>query len=164
MDNVNFERERAVAAVEAIGQSQSDLTNDLKFAPETINIAYMTQPAKFAYWSIVAAQAKAAVDKKKLEVERQDDFIKKTLIGELDGTIRQQLAEDGIKVTEAKVTNNIYIHPRYLKEQTKLYHLQDELVELQRQYGLLYAAKEAMYHRKDMLVSMGAQLRQESDQ
>lgn len=162
--NGNFERERAVQNVEAIVQSQANLGDDLKFTPEDINIAYMEQPAKFAYWSVVAAQAKSAVDKKKLEVERQDEYMKKALVGELDRVVRHNLELEGERVTEAKVTNNIYAHPRYREEQDKLYALQDELMELQNQYGLLYAAKDAMIHRKDMLVSMGAQLRQEGNQ
>lgn len=163
-NTINFERERAVKGVEDIVHSQADLKDDLRFTPEDINAAYMEQPAKFAYWAVVTAQAKSAVDKKKLEVERQDDFMKKALIGELDRVVRRNLELEGERVTEAKVTNNIYIHPRYLEAQAKLYALQDELAELQSQYGLLYAAKDAMIHRKDMLVSMGAQLRQENNQ
>lgn len=162
--NSNFERERAVQNVETLIQSQADLGDDLKFTPEDINTAYMEQPAKFAYWAVVAAQAKSAMDKKKLEVERQDEFMKKALIGELDRAVRRNLELEGERITEAKVTNNIYAHPRYREEQAKLYALQDELAELQSQYGLLYAAKDAMTHRKDMLVSMGAQLRQENNQ
>ena len=159
-----FERERAVQNVEAIVQSQANLKVDLQFTPEDINTAYMEHPTKFAYWAVVAAQAKAVMDKKKLEVERQDEFLRKTLVGELDRIVRCNLESDGEKVTEAKVASNIYVHPRYLEEQAKLYTLQDELLELQNQHGLLCAAKDAMIHRKDMLVSMGAQLRQESNQ
>lgn len=161
MKDGNVERQQAVQGVETVVQSHADLESDLKFSPENIVEAYTTHSAKFAYWAIVAAQAKSAMDKKKLELERQDDFIKKTLVGELDGIVRQQMDEDGIKITEAKVAGRIYIHPRYLEEQSKLYSLQNELAELQHQYGLLCAAKEAMVHRKDMLVSLGAQLRQE---
>lgn len=161
--NDNFERERAVQNVETIIQASVNLADDLKFTPEDINTAYMEHPAKFAYWAVVAAQAKSAMDKKKLEVERQDEFMKKTLIGELDKIVRRSLELEGERITEAKVINNIYVHPHYLEAQAKLYLLQEELLELQRQYGLLYAAKDAMIHRKDMLVSMGAQLRQENE-
>ena len=157
--------ERHQANVESLVQeSQADLETDLKFTPEDINTAYMEQPAKFAYWSIVAAQAKAAYDKKKLEVERQEDYMKKMLISELDKIVRHKLEDQGKRITEAMVSSNIYTHPFYAEEQQKLYALQDELLELQRQCSLLYAAKDAMIHRKDMLVSMGAQLRQESNQ
>lgn len=164
MSNGNLERERVIQDIENLTQVQSDLADDLKFTPEDINAAYMNQPAKFAYWAIIAAQSKSALDKKKLEVERQEDFLKKTLVGELDRVVRQNLETEGERVTEAKVSSNIFVHARYLEEQSKLYQLQEEMLELQQQYGLLYAAKEAMIHRKDMLVSLGAQLRQENEQ
>lgn len=159
----NTERQLVVQSVEAIIQSQADLSSDLRISSEDINDAYINHSAKFAYWSVVAAQAKIAVDKKKLEVERQDEYMKKTLLGELDASVRRKLNQEGERVTEARVTAGIYSHSRYQEEQDKLYALQDELLELQGQYSLLYAAKEAMNHRKDMLVSLGAQLRQEGD-
>ena len=159
----NTERQLAVQSVESLVQSPADLSSDLKISSEDINDAYINHSAKFAYWSVVAVQAKIAVDKKKLEVERQDEYIKKNLAGELDASVRLKLNRDGERITEARVTAGIYSHHRYQTEQAKLYALQDELLELQGQYNLLYAAKEAMNHRKDMLVSLGAQLRQEGD-
>lgn len=158
-----FERQAAVQEVEKVIHTQSNLEADLKFSPEYINDAYTDQSAKYAYWSVMSVQAKAAMDKKKWEVERQEEYLRKALMGKLDLEVRHNLADMGERVTEAKVTNNIYAHPLYLEAQAKLYSLQDELAELQRQYGLLYAAKDAMNHRKDMLVSLGAQLRQDSE-
>lgn len=138
-----------------------DLAEDLKIDSANINEAFCNQPALYAWWATVSSQAKALVERKKLEVDRQDEFIKKTLIGELDAEVRQELEMNGEKVTETKVTNSIYVHPRYKEELAELYGLKEELQELQEQYVALEIAKEALNQRKDMLISLGAQLRQE---
>lgn len=157
----NIERYQATQSVESIAQSVANLAEDLRITPDDIKGDYINHPAKFAYWAVVAAQARAALDKKKLEVDRQDEFIKKTLLGKLDKRVRDELDDAGIRITEAKVTAGIYSHARYLAAMEELHTLQGEYLELQRQYNLLSAAKDAMVHRKDMLVSLGAQLRQE---
>ena len=140
-----------------------DLAEDLKIDSANINEAFCEQPAKYAWWATVAAQAKALVDRKKLEVDRKDDFIRKTLIGELDAEVRQELEMNGEKVTETKVTNSIYCHPRYKEEIGELYALKSELNALQQNLTTLEIAKESMNQRKDMLISLGAQLRQEGN-
>ena len=139
-----------------------NLADDLTIDTHDINSAYMDQPGKFAYWSAVSLQAKLSYERKKQEVNRQEEFLKKTLYGRLDREARAQLELDGEKITEAKVTNIIYTNAEYLDEQDKLYILQDELLEYQHRYNQLDMAKEAMNQRKDMLISLGAQLRLES--
>ena len=138
-----------------------DLCEDLKIDSFNISEDFCEQPAKYAYWATVAAQAKSLVDHKKSEVERLEDYLKKTLVGELDSVVRQELDMNGEKITESKVTNGIYIHPKYKETQKKLYALKDELLELQKQSDMLNVAKDAMNQRKDMLISLGAQLRLE---
>lgn len=140
-----------------------DLGEDLKIDPMNINDAFIEQPAKFAYWATVAIQAKALLEKKKSEVERQEEYLKKTLVGELDNEVRANLEMNGEKITETKVTNGIYIHERYKEEQAKLYALKDELLELQQKFAVLDIAKESMNQRKDMLISLGANLRLEGN-
>lgn len=136
-----------------------DLAEDLKIDVDNINEAFIDQPCKYAYWATVAAQAKTLADRKKLEVEKQEDYLKKTLIGELDIEVRRDLELEGEKITESKVTNSIFAHDRYKEESEKLYKLKAELVELQAQVATLEAAREAMDQRKDSLISLGAQLR-----
>lgn len=162
MENT-YERQLAAQDVERLGlKPHSNLEEDLSFTPENIKDAFSSQAAKYAYWSVVTAQAKNALDRKKSEIDRQEEYIRKTLMSELDIVVRQKLAEESsTRVTEARVTSAIYTHLRYQEAQNKLYALQNELLDLQYQYNLLSAAKDAMIHRKDMLVSMGAQLRQE---
>lgn len=143
-------------------KSENDvsLAEDLKISDD-INQDFCEQPAKFAWWSVVAAQAQALVDKKKLEIDKQEDYLKKTLIGELDTEIRQELEMNGEKVTETKVTNGIYCHERYVEHLNILYELQEEYQELKEKAIILGIAKDAMVQRKDMLISLGAQLRTE---
>lgn len=144
-------------------QANINLADDLEIHPYDINAAYIDQPGKFAYWSTVAIQAKFAYERKKQEVSRQEEYLKKTLYGEIDKKVRVKMEMNGDKITEAKVANHILTDTRYLEEQQKLYDLQDELLECQRRYSQLDMAKEAMNQRKDMLISLGAQLRLESD-
>ena len=143
-------------------ENNVDLLKDLKIYEEDINHDFCEQPAKFAWWSTVAAQAQALVDRKKLEIEQQEEYLKKTLMGELDAEVRQELEMNGEKITETKVTNGIYIHPRYNEHKEILYELKKELLELQENSTILNIAKEAMIQRKDALISLGAQLRTEA--
>ena len=143
-------------------ENTMDLAEDLKIDPMNINENFCSQPALYAYWATIAAQAKALVDKKKAELDRADDYLKKTLVGELDAEVRQQMEVDGEKITEGKVTNAIYKHTRYVEQQEKIYALRDELLNLQQQWTVLDIAKESMNQRKDMLISLGANLRQET--
>ncbi len=138
-----------------------NLAKDLVIDTININEAFCEQPAKFAWWATVAMQAKSLVDHKKLELEKMEDYLKKTLVGELDSEVRTSLEMNGEKVTESKVTNGIYIHDKYKATQERIYKLKDELLELQKKFAVLDIAKESMNQRKDMLISLGAQLRLE---
>ena len=142
-------------------ENQVNLAEDLAIDYVNINEAFCEQPAKFAWWATVASQAKALVDAKKVELERAEDYLKKTLVGELDAEVRMTLEMNGEKVTETKVTNGIYIHPKYKESQERYYTLKGELLELQQKMAILDIARESMNQRKDMLISLGAQLRQE---
>lgn len=152
-----------IEVVTRTSTNQIDLAEDLRINSVDINKDFCEQPAKFAYWATVAVQAQALVDRKKMEVDKQDDYIRKTLVGELDAEVRQEMEMNGEKATETKVTNRIYIHERYKAEVTKLYDLKEELLELQQKSALLNVAKDAMVQRKDVLISLGAQLRLEGN-
>lgn len=165
-DNLTMDERFSVLNIEVKTQSsthQVNLGDDLLIEPEHLNDAFIEQPAKFAYWATVALQAKSLVDKKKLEVDKQEDYLKKNLIGELDGEVRKEMELNGEKITEAKVTNGIYTHEMYQEEQAKYYQLKEELLELQNKFAVLDMAKESMNQRKDMLISLGAQLRMEGN-
>ena len=136
-----------------------DLNEDLRINADDINESYIDQPSKFAWWAVLAAQARAKADRIKSAIEKQDEYIRKILTGELDAAVRKSLELDGEKVTEGKVTNGIYKNDRYIEEMTKLHNLRDEYVEANEDACILEAAKDAMNQRKDMLISLGAQMR-----
>ena len=138
-----------------------NLANDLKINIANINTEFCEQPAIYAYWATLAAQAKTIYESVKLRVTEKEDYIKKSLVGELDVEVRMHLESNGERITESKVANAIYVHPKYLEEQAQLYKLKQELQQAQAQLTTLEIAKESMNQRKDMLISLGAQLRQE---
>ena len=140
-----------------------NLSEDLKIDVHDINKEFCEQPALYAYWATVATQAKSLYEKKKLEVEKKEDYIRKTLVGTLDVTVRHELEMNGEKITEQKVLNGIYSSTEYRDEMSNLYELKEELLELQSQLSVLDIARESMNQRKDMLISLGAQLRQEGN-
>lgn len=140
---------------------QDTLLAELKYSPENINDAFVDQPAKFAYWSTLAVQAKALVQEKTLEVEHQEEYLKKTLAGKLDSQIRGEMEKQNKKVTEARIANMVVSCEEYVSELDELHRLQSELLKLQNKYSLLSIAKEAFMQRKDMIISLGANLRQE---
>lgn len=139
-----------------------NLEDDLAFSMDNLNKAFIEQSAKFAYWATVSAQAKHAVEAKKLEVDKLEDYLKKTLIGELDTKVREEMDNNGEKITESKVQSRIYTHPQYRATNASLFALKQELIELQKQYYLLDVGKQAMEQRKDSLISLGALLRSNS--
>lgn len=138
---------------------EQDLNEDLRINSDDINESYIDQPSKFAWWAVLAAQARAKADRIKSAIEKQDEYMRKILTGELDAEVRKRLELDGEKITEGKVTNGIYKDERYIEEMNKLHNLRDEYVEANEDACILESAKEALNQRKEMLISLGAQLR-----
>ena len=128
-----------------------------------INESYIDQPAKFAYWATLATLARSKANKIKRELDREQDYIKTTLTGSLDSKVRAQLEIDGEKVTETKVTNGIFTHPEYISYKAKIADKQREYDEADEQARLLEVGRETMNQRKEMLISLGAQLRTDYD-
>lgn len=141
----------------------ANFEDDLHIDGNDINQAYCDQPALYAYWATLATKAKNLYERKKFEVEKQENYIKKTLIGELDSKVRMNLEMDGEKITESRVANCIYIDSEYVLAVDEYNKLKEELLDLQSSLSVLEVARESMNQRKDMLISLGAQLRQESN-
>lgn len=159
-----LERDMSILTLEVktrTAVNQLNLGEDLRIDPMNLSTDFCEQPAKFAYWATVAAQARALVDRARLKVDQMEENIKKSLMGELDAEVRQTMELDGVKITEAKVQSNIYTHPKYIAAMEELQVARAELVELQEQSTMMDVAKDAMNQRKDMLISLGAQIRAE---
>ena len=109
MKDTKRDTEFLCLTVEMSGKTYAqDLNEDLRINADDINESYIDQPSKFAWWAVLAAQARAKADRIKSAIEKQDEYIRKILTGELDAEVRKNLELDGEKVTEGKVTNGIY--------------------------------------------------------
>jgi len=110
----------------------------------TLNDEFIKQPSTYAYFAALSEFAVADVEQKKLAFS--------VLEANLDSEKRIELRET--KVTEAVVKSAIIRDKRY---QTMTL----ELIEAERQLGILKAFVKALEQRKDMLIQLGASKRQE---
>ena len=140
-----------------------DLSQDMVINVADINESYVDQPARYAYWATLSTLARSKANKLKQQIDKEQDYIRTTLTGSLDSKVRQQLELDGEKVTETKVSNAIYVHPTFIAHKSKLSELQEAYNEADEQARLLEVGKETMNQRKEMLISLGAQLRTDYD-
>ena len=72
----------------------------------------------------------------------------------LDHKIRMEAKGASVRMTEKMVENSVITHAMYTE-------LQDKYLDAKRATGLLKAARDAMIHRRDMLIQMGANYRAE---
>jgi hypothetical protein len=136
-----------------IGKDEFTIGEMLDTCPETLNEDFTTQASRLAYLGMVLAKAEVNLEKAKQ--------VRETLYADLDLEVRTEL--DGKKVedpkfkyTEAMVKANILQYEEYQQATgTELQALHD--------YKIMRAIVDAMRQRGDMLVSLGAQLRQEYD-
>jgi hypothetical protein len=103
------------------------------------------QPSTYAYFAALMEFAVADVEHKKLAFSVME--------ANLDSVKRTEL-KDQTKVTEAVIRSAI------IKDQ-KYQLLSEELIEAQRQLGILKGLVKALEQRKDMLIQLGASKRQE---
>lgn len=136
-----------------------DLSQDMLIDVSNINKSYVDQPSKYAYWATLAALARSKANKIKQQMDREQDYMKTTLTGILDSKVRTQLELDGEKITETKVTNAIYTNPEYIAYKTKIDELNKQYLEADEQARLLEVGRTTLDQRKEMLISLGAQLR-----
>lgn len=136
-----------------------DLASDLKINKTDLTESYIDQPAKFAWYAVLAAQARAHADFIKSKIDQKEDYVKKVLKGKLDASVRKQLELDGEKITELKVENGISCHPEFISALEELHMLREDYIGVNENASILETAKEALNQRKDMLISLGAHMR-----
>lgn len=159
------DRDMEIFKIEVRTKKSKDVLNlaeDLRIDEYNLNEAFCNQPSLYAYWATVASQARALADRAKLEVDKHEDYMRKTLVGILDVEVRRELEMNGEKVTESKVTNEIYCHEDYLAAQTQLYELKEKYLDANETAVTLEIARDAMNQRKDALISLGAQMRNDA--
>ena len=125
-----------------------DLENDLDINTAEINKEMVEQPAQFAWYGVLwklagkkASQLKKTITKFKAELELK---------------IREQANESKIKVTESAVEAMV-------ESNETLEKYNDDYIQAKLEEGLLEIGKDAFIQRKDMLVSISSNMRQEID-
>jgi hypothetical protein len=121
---------------------------ELRLAEETINENLRDQPSLFAYYAVLAEIADSEMAEAKLALEVTES--------QLDAQVRAELIAAGTKATETMIRGKIVTNDVYLAAVS-------QLNVLRKNYGILRAIKEAFSHRKDMLVTLASNMRQQMD-
>lgn len=131
----------------SIGDKKYDGTirEVLQISEAELSDEFMNQPSTYAYFAALAEFAVADVEHKKLQFSVME--------ANLDSAKRIEL-KDATKVTEAVIRSAIIRDAKYQV-------LSEELIEAQRQLGILKALVRALEQRKDMLIQLGSMKRQE---
>ncbi len=133
-----------------VGETEYDrnLDEDLFVNMGDINTDFAEHSRKFAWYATAYEICEAQVGKEK-------DALK-NLEARLDFDARQDMEAAGVKATDKKVEATVLTQPSYVAQQSK--YRRAELAA-----GLAKAARDAMMHRKDMLVGLGANYRAEGN-
>ena len=126
-----------------------DLNEVLTVDEHNLNRAYVEQAALYAWWSAARAIASkySAQLKKKLDLRRS----------ELARNLRKESDESLLRWTLSDIEARILADDQYGL-------LADKLIEAQYHEQLLTGVCEALDQRKEMLISLGAQMRTEARQ
>lgn len=136
---------RAIAVVKEFVDI-AKFRGDVAINPLTIDDSFVTQASMFAHYGILAAAAAKQVDKLKLKV--------KTVEAELNNRYRKQFLADGVKSTEGMIANAVATDARYIKAQR-------DYIDAEEQLEIAKIATEGFRQRRDMLIQLGADAREE---
>lgn len=122
------------------------LQDDLNFSTNNISLAMTRQAALFAHYSNLSAQAAYQHDRAKQQVE--------LLEANLDQKFRDSLSMAGTKFTETSLKSLITKDSSYQSAVTRAH-------EARAIAKMVDTAADSFRHRKDMLIQVGADLREE---
>jgi len=134
-----------MAEIEDLDKYLADCTN---IYPETLEEEFVRLSADLAYWSGQAEKALRAHLRQKLEVERARARAALSL--------RLMAEKTGAKLTESKVEDAVALDPEYMAAQNAL--VETECAKVKHQNIL-----HAIGAKKEMMVSLGANIRQEKE-
>lgn len=126
----------------------AQLQQDLHFTETSISNAMTRQAALFAHYSTLAAHAKYQADRCKQHVE--------LLYANLDQQYRDDLTAAGTKFTEKVIEAMIQKDSGYQAAQARAH-------EAKAIASMVDTAADSFRHRKDMLIQVGADLRQQRE-
>lgn len=124
------------------------LQRDLHFTESSITVGMTRQASLFAHYSTLAAQAKYQADRCKQQVE--------LVYANLDQQLRDDLTTSGTKFTEKVIEAMIQKDSTYQSAQSRAF-------EAKAVASMVETAADSFRHRKDMLIQVGADLRQQRD-
>lgn len=122
------------------------LQGDLEISESNLSKAMIRQAPLFARYSALAAKAQFQADR----ADQQVDLVE----AELDSDIRDDMNAKGVKITESMVKAAVIRHPKYQKAVTR-YNEAKAIAEM------VKTAADSFRHRRDMLIQMGADRREE---
>jgi hypothetical protein len=123
-------------------------TEDLRINPAELTSEFVSHPERFAKWATLYELAVDTETRLKDELDR--------VYARMDHHTRIQGKDAGVKLTETMVENTVITSAEYV-DALDMYH------EAKKTAGLLKAARDAMIHRRDMLIQLGATYRAEGN-
>lgn len=123
-----------------------DLNQDTSIDPNNLEGEYISLSRTFLHYARMKAKAKKEQAVAKLEATKTR--------AEVSEIVRSSLLARGEKVTEALIANTVTMDARVLNAEL-------EVIEAQERVDMVAAAVESIVTKKEMLVSMGADRRQE---
>lgn len=143
----NFD-ETIYKEIVVIGTDRRTVGELFEIELDDISYEFSTQASRYAFLGMQLARAEIAWQEAKTNVEK--------VYAEEDSRVRELWESSGMKFTEAKIKGAVQQSDRYQNM------VAEELRAL-KDYKLLRAIVDAMRQRGEMLISLGAQLRQEYD-
>lgn len=122
------------------------LAQDLAVNQSALSETFATHAERFAWYATAYELAMAYEAGLKEETART--------YARVDHQVRTAARDAGVKLTEKMVENSVITHALYLE-------VQEEYLSAKAHTGLLKVARDAMIHRRDMLIQMGANYRAE---
>jgi hypothetical protein len=138
----------ALAEVITVGNYEfaNSLSEDVHINQGNLVGDFLEHPERFAYWATIYELALDQEVRLKNELQR--------MYAKVDHNTRLEAASAAVKMTEKKVENTVVTHPKYVE-------VLEEYNDAKLRSGLLKAARDAMIHRRDMLIQLGATARAE---
>jgi hypothetical protein len=120
----------------------------LSIREESLNQILAEHPSQYMWVYTLLALARSKHQRMKLDLEVAEAVFSSDL--------RDQAAKTGVKVTEKAIENELAMSKRLLQ-------LRRDLITSEEQETLCEAAEQAFRHRKDCLITLGAQMRATAD-
>lgn len=125
---------------------EKQYTSDASIDANNLSEEFANQASTFGHYGAMVAAALKQQGAKELMLE--------IVRAKLDKAVRDAAADEGKKITEVAIENEIIRNTEYV-------NAKKELIEAKSIYKMLDLFVEGMRQRKDMLVQMGADAREE---